>query len=114
MIPSPAYHTYEVSTVPLLRLAMAQLRRCTWVDIPHRLSAVSGASMEGPISRPVELRALVYRDADRGDLVGYLQAISDLLQAGGVIQDDRLIYSYDGSRLLLDRQRPRVELVLSW
>lgn len=59
---------------------------------------------------PVSVCALVYRDARRGDLVGYLQAIGDALERSGVIVNDRLIASWDGSRLLVDRERPRVEI----
>ncbi len=83
----------------------------------------AGARWE-PIRGDVHVRALVYRDADRGDLVGYLQAIGDVLEAltlrhatkrrppskGGIIVDDKQIKSWDGSRLLLDRDNPRVEI----
>ena len=65
-----------------------------------------------PLSTPVSCRALIYRDADRGDLIGYLQGLSDVLQHLGVIENDVLIKSYDGSRLLKDAANPRVEVVL--
>lgn len=58
-------------------------------------------------------RALFYRDRDIGDAVGYYQGLADLLEKRGVIPNDRQLVSWDGSRLLIDRQRPRVEIELA-
>lgn len=58
-------------------------------------------------------RALIYRDALRGDAVGFYQAIADALQDSGLIENDKLIVSWDGSRLLKDAKNPRVEITLS-
>lgn len=63
-----------------------------------------------PIDHNVSVRALIYRDANRGDLTGYLQAIGDALELAGVLANDKLIHSWDGSRKLIDRVRPRVEI----
>lgn len=60
----------------------------------------------------VNCRALFYRDACRGDAVGYYQGLADLLEKRGVVQDDKLVVSWDGSRLLIDRENPRTEVVL--
>lgn len=66
-----------------------------------------------PIAVPVNLRALVYRArAGRADLLNYLAAVSDALERAGVVADDQLVAGVDGSRLLVDRQRPRVEIEL--
>ena len=47
------------------------------------------------------------------DLVGLLQATSDILQAAGLIDNDRNIISYDGSRIMgLDKANPRVEITI--
>lgn len=62
---------------------------------------------------PVNMRAIVYRDRAVGDLLNYLAAISDVLEKAGVVKNDRQIVSLDGSRMLVDRQRPRVEIELS-
>ena len=62
---------------------------------------------------PVSLRALVYRERNVGDLGNYLAAICDALERAGVVENDRLIQSFDGSRLLLDKARPRVELEIT-
>lgn len=65
-----------------------------------------------PIDAPVNCRALFYRDRAAGDAVGYYQGLADLLERRGVIRNDVLIVSWDGSRLLKDAANPRVELVL--
>ena len=62
---------------------------------------------------PVNCRALIYRDALRGDAVGFYQAVGDLLQLAGVVVNDKYLVSWDGSRLLKDSARPRVELELT-
>jgi Holliday junction resolvase RusA-like endonuclease len=67
----------------------------------------------GPIITPISLRALVYRDRNVGDLGNYLAAICDALERAGVVVNDRLIQSFDGSRLLIDRKNPRVEIELT-
>lgn len=77
-----------------------------------------------PITGPVHVRAIIYRDAERGDILGYLQALSDFLQeptyhkvtgkmarnGAGIIRDDNQIVSWDGSRLAKDAANPRIEL----
>lgn len=65
-----------------------------------------------PVRSKVNCRALFYREADRGDAVGYYQGLADLLEKRTVIVNDRQIVSWDGSRLLKDAARPRVELWL--
>ncbi len=70
------------------------------------------------IACDVEVTALVYREADwQADLVGYLQAIGDMLAphdpaAHRVLVNDRQIKSWDGSRAFVDRANPRVELTI--
>jgi hypothetical protein len=63
--------------------------------------------------RPYNCAALFYRDALRGDAVGYMQGVADLLEARHVITNDCQIVQWDGSRLLKDAARPRVELILT-
>jgi hypothetical protein len=65
-----------------------------------------------PLGLTVNCRALFYRDADRGDAVGYYQGLADLLETRGVVANDRLIVSWDGSRMLKDTANPRVEVTL--
>jgi hypothetical protein len=93
ILPSEAWETWCKQVVPQIRQALA------------------GAGMQ-PIAHPVNCRALFYRDALRGDPVGFYQGLADLLEHGGVVANDKWIVSWDGSRLLKDAERPRVELVL--
>lgn len=47
------------------------------------------------------------------DLIGLLQATSDILQKSGVIFNDRDIRGYDGSRIVgIDKDNPRVEITI--
>ena len=57
--------------------------------------------------------AVFYRDANRGDAVGYYQGLADALEAAGVISNDKYITQWDDSRLRVDRANPRVELTLT-
>lgn len=64
-----------------------------------------------PIRTPVTLRCQVYRDrAGVADLLNYEAAVSDMLETAGILEDDRLVASTDGSRLRIDRENPRVEI----
>lgn len=67
----------------------------------------------GALDVPVNCRALFYRDANRGDAVGYYQGLADLLERRGIVANDRQLVSWDGSRLLVDREAPRVEIELT-
>lgn len=59
---------------------------------------------------PVSLAATIYRSKRIGDLVNFLQAICDALEEAGIVENDRLIQSFDGSRLAHDKENPRVEI----
>jgi Holliday junction resolvase RusA-like endonuclease len=62
---------------------------------------------------PVNCRALFYRTRDVGDAVNFYQAVADALQEADVVANDRQIMSWNGSDLLIDRHRPRVEIELT-
>jgi len=87
---------------------------------PQRPHAVMKGRKEGKRLRwfalpnaPVHVRALFYREANRGDLTGFKQAVGDALERAGIIPNDSLIESWDGSRKLIDRKNPRVELEIT-
>lgn len=65
-----------------------------------------------PINYKVEIEALFYRKADVGDITNYEQGLGDLLQNAGILADDKLIDSWDGSRKLKDAAVPRVEVTI--
>lgn len=60
--------------------------------------------------KPINVRATFYRDKNLGDLVGYMQMIADCLEKAGVVVNDRLIESWDGTRMTKDAENPRTEL----
>jgi|SRR5689334_13801700 len=82
------------------------------------------ANIRLPISGPVAVKALFYREARVGDLNGYMQALGDFLQesrmfgnkqrtGAGIIKEDSQICSWDGSRRLHDKNFPRIEVTIS-
>ena len=104
-VSSAAHEAWEAMAIPQLRVGYLRCRRA--------VSELVGHQIDDPIIEPMAMRALVYRDRDVGDLLNYLAAVSDALERAGVVADDKLIVSVDGSRLLLDRARPRVEIELT-
>jgi glycine/D-amino acid oxidase-like deaminating enzyme len=85
-----------------------------WSDAvsPRIRSALATAGM-APIAYPVNCRAIFYRDANRGDAVGYYQGLADVLEKAGVVINDVCITTWDGSRLRKDAANPRVEVELT-
>lgn len=65
------------------------------------------------ITYPVNCAALIYREKNLGDAVGFYQAIADTLEKLGIVKNDKHIVSWDGSRLLKDADNPRVEVTLT-
>ncbi len=83
---------------------------------------------EGPLSlplldQPYNCKAIFYRSRRIGDAVGFYQGLADLLQDKNisatrgvvlnVLTDDKWIQTWDGSRLEIDRAKPRVEVELT-
>lgn len=95
VVPSSAAKTWEENAIVQLRAQFYHARQ------------------KEPIATPVNLRALVYRDRAVGDLGNFLAAVCDALERAGVVTNDRLILGFDGSRLRIDRERPRVEIEIS-
>lgn len=73
----------------------------------------TGASKLAPLAFEMNMEATYYRDANRGDLMGYHDGLADFLQFWGIITNDVLIRTTDGSRLSKDAENPRVEVVLT-
>ena len=64
---------------------------------------------------PVALQAQYWMPDHKSwpDLIGLLQATSDILQKAGVIKNDKYIIGFDGSKIVgVDKQNPRVEIAL--
>jgi hypothetical protein len=88
----------------------------TWANAV--LPAIAMQTRRSPVpcplpDRPYNCAATFYRDANRGDAVGYYQGLADVLEKANVVTNDKWITQWDGSRLLVDRENPRVELVLT-
>lgn len=85
----------------------------TWCDSLVRQVAPVLPITWHPIDFPVNCLALFYRDAERGDAVGFYQGLADALEHIGIVANDKWIRSWDDSLLLKDAGNPRVELVLT-
>lgn len=65
---------------------------------------------------PVSVKCVFYMGTRRKiDLVNLLEAVDDILVAGEILSDDnsRVIVSHDGSRVLYDKENPRVEIEIT-
>ena len=80
--------------------------KCLWqIKTPQR-----------SISEAVNVKAVYYMpNRRRVDLVNLLEATDDILVRAGVLDDDRatIVAAHDGSRVLLDRLHPRVEIAIT-
>jgi len=98
---------YSKAYSALLKSIVPRLRKL-WED--------QGAPGEyGTRANPVEVEATLY--AGRGvepDLSGALETVGDVLQAAGIIENDRWIKSWDGTRVVCkhDDQLARTEIVI--
>lgn len=87
--PSKAYVDYEAD-------CLRQIKR------PH-----------SPISARVNVRCVYYmKTARRVDLANLIEATTDILVKARVLEDDnsKIVAAHDGSRVGLDREKPRVEI----
>lgn len=69
-----------------------------------------------PIDTPVNVKCLFYMPTARKvDLVNLLEAACDALVTAGVLADDnsKIVAGHDGSRVLLDRDKPRTEIYIT-
>lgn len=106
LLPSAAYVEWERAAIRSL-LGEGIIKRVPGEKPTYRVQAVE------PIDFFVNCRASIYRDALRGDAVGFYQAIGDFLQLAGIVTNDKYICSWDGSRLLKCTKQPRVEIELT-
>lgn len=86
ILPSKAYLAWE--------------KKCCWL--------LTLLWRHAPIDYPMHVKARFYRDL-RPDLDNLKHGVADVLQKAGVIKNDRLIKSWDGSRLIKSKET-RVEV----
>lgn len=74
------------------------------------------------LDQPWNCKATIYRSRRIGDLIGYEQAVADFLQDKNlgtrkmpvhILTNDKWIQGWDGSRLEIDKAKPRVEVELT-
>ena len=64
----------------------------------------------------VHVRALYWLPDNRSkpDLINLEEATADILEAAGIVANDRLIVNWDGSRIAgIDKYNPRVEIEIT-
>lgn len=69
-----------------------------------------------PISEPVNVAFTFYLQRGyRVDLSALYEGVQDLLVKAGVLTDDnyKIIASHDGSGVMLDKERPRTEILIT-
>jgi Holliday junction resolvase RusA-like endonuclease len=69
-----------------------------------------------PIDFPVNVRCLFYMPTNRPcDLTNHLESIDDIMVKAGLLKDDnyKILVAHDGSRVLVDKEKPRTEVVIS-
>ena len=95
--PSAAYEKYK--------------RSAKWTCAACRMNNLKN----GTITSPVNIECLFYMGTRRAvDLTNLLEAVDDILVHYGVIADDnaKIVVSHDGSRVLYDKENPRVEITI--
>lgn len=81
----------------------------------EKACAVFIPRVKEPISEPVNVRCIFYRDSRRRvDLSNLISACNDILVKYGVLADDNrnVIYAQDGSRVFYDKNNPRTEITI--
>jgi len=91
VLPSKAYEAWE-----------KQARQSLW-----------GKAIVPPICVPCAVKATFYYKGQKPDLSGAMESIADCLQ-GIIWADDGLIESWDGSRMVHDKENPRTEVTVEW
>ena len=91
------------------KVYMEYLDACRWQINVLRMGEIK-------ISSPINLKCVYYMPTrHRVDLVNLLEATCDILVDCGVLADDnsKIVVSHDGSRVLYDKNRPRVEIIIT-
>lgn len=66
-----------------------------------------------PIDFPVNIKCVFYMPNHRPcDLTNHLESIDDVMVKAGLLKDDnyKILASHDGSRVLVDKDKPRTEV----
>jgi Holliday junction resolvase RusA-like endonuclease len=82
-----------------------------WENEARKAVMMQRPVMRTPGDGPIEIRVTVYYKGNRPDLSGCLESVGDCLQ-GLVYEDDGQIESWDGSRVIHDKDNPRTVVVI--
>lgn len=93
--------------VPKRPMIMSSKAYKKWEKLARQHAAIQYPGE--PITDPVAVRARIFYKGQRPDLSGCLESVGDCLE-GLVWGNDKLIESWDGSRLEKDNANPRTEL----
>ncbi len=85
-----------------------------WAEIKKN-GEIEHKTIEKPITIPIQASFLFYvKDNRKRDLCNLIQCPADLLQQAGIILNDCLIASLDGSRIAgIDKNNPRTEITIN-
>lgn len=84
----------------------------TWRNDLRRYAATKPA-LTLAIARPTNCAVVFYRDAERGDMAGYIAGVADVLEELGIVVNDKHLTQFDGCRLAKDPENPRVLVTLT-
>ena len=74
-----------------------------------------GKPKRPPIDTPVNMQCVYYMPTRRkADLCNLIEATCDIFTKAGILEDDNsgIVKAHDGSRVLYDKENPRVEVCL--
>lgn len=94
----PSTQSFRDKTVPFLIKQVKELPSAMQVWLP--------------MDWALHCQALFYRERSGGVAALYYQALAQILKEAHLIAHEKWIQHWDGSRLLIDRENPRVELTL--
>jgi Holliday junction resolvase RusA-like endonuclease len=99
---------YKTKSRPILGKS-AKLKEAEKLAHYEALSQKQGPTIDYPIS----IKFLFYRNNKRKvDLSNLYEFPQDILEGAGIIANDNLIESHDGSRKLYDKETPRTEIYI--
>lgn len=82
----------------------------------EKAAALYMPKLKEPISEPVNVKCIFYRDSRRRvDLSNLIASVNDILVKYGVLADDNrnIVYAQDGSRVFYDKENPRTEIEIT-
>jgi len=98
----------------LLQLqAQSRGARFVWAELTKE-GKIEHKTLNKPIATTVQISFIFYcKDNRKRDLCNLIQCPADLLQQAGIILNDYLIISLDGSRIMPpDKDNPRTEITI--